>query len=79
MVTPLTNIIDKDLVPRIRIGKRDTENIRLLITHVLEDMSFGAGGTFSKPGTDNQEIDERQVERVKDAIRFIALLLENKI
>lgn len=47
--------------------------------HVIEDLSYGTGGTFSKAGTNNTEINEAEVKRAKEALQFIALLIENKL
>ncbi len=60
---------------RIKMGKRELENMRLLIMHAKHDISYGEGGTFG----DGDKMDEKEIEKVEKAINNLEWILANAI
>jgi hypothetical protein len=60
----------------LEITKTEAKNLRLLIEHSLRDISYNAGGTFAlNPGMDD-EVDAKEVAKVKDAIETLEWIIK---
>jgi hypothetical protein len=62
-----------------KITRKEEEDIRILIRHALEDMDYGAGGTYNVITDDPSEevTDKHSIDRAKRGIATIARLLES--
>ena len=62
------------------LTKEEVQDIRILMWHAEEDISFGGGGTYAHPSmvTDNKgnyKIDTKAVKSAKSAIKNLSKLI----
>lgn len=60
----------------LQITRKEEDDIRILIRHALEDMSYEGGGTYSIDPGGKAKADKHSIERAKRGIAVIARLLE---
>lgn len=59
------------------LTKTEIEEVRVLIAHALEDLSYGGEGTYTLLDKDGERTeDERLIKKAKRGIATVARLLE---
>ncbi len=56
--------------------KTEHKNIELLLEHVERDISYGGGGTFTD-GTNEDNANVKEIQKVKEAIEDIRWILKS--
>ena len=59
----------------LKLNKTDVKEIKLLLRHTIEDISYDGGGTFNKGDNDNT-FDEKEAKKAISAIESIKWILE---
>lgn len=63
----------------LEFGKREEEAMRCVLFHVMQDMSYGGGGTFSSQEMDENgdyKVDTKEMAKAKRGIECFNWILE---
>lgn len=63
----------------MKLTRKEIEDIRILIRHALEDISYKGGGTYSIDPGGECKPDTRSIERAKRGIALISQLIEEEL
>ena len=68
----------KTISGQLCFTKTEVKNIELMLKHVMEDLSYGGGGTFNL-GDNENSFDTKNASKVVEAIDDIKWILSNSI
>ncbi len=65
----------KTISGQLHLTKTEAKNIRLMLDHARQDLSYGAGGTYFISKLGDNDWDEKNAKKAKEAIIDIEWIL----